>query len=307
MVSSKFLLSDLTREAIDLFDEASLFLDPGSGERITFLQDELDEAQDPVLTDEWESDRGMPLAKVRKIIDEWLLVPKPESHGDGRRIERFIGRTPKSVREKLREAFTGRGRFRRFRTELHELGIRNAWEEYRARDHAATLVHWGEAHGVPIVRDMQFDSAESEAEGASDDELIELPLQPGDVVRGFCQAVTDADFDGILRFAGAKIVLVDSIGKRVDGARSVVQRWKDLVADAPGYAISVDRVVEKEGVVCVFGSVSGTVIGRGTDASVLRFRGPAAWEVRVDGQHILEWREYVDHSVVRFGQRGASE
>lgn len=302
MVAAKIKLSDLTREAIDLFEDAYLFLNPDSGEQMTLMQDEMEQAEDAGPDSDWESEGGLSLAKFREIVDDWLMVPKPETGGDGRRIERFISSVPKAARDRLREAFSGRSRFRRFRSELHALGIREAWEDYRAREHAVTLLAWAEAHGVPIVRDMAVGE-----DGDAEPVTIEALLSPADVVRAFAQAVTDADFKEIRRLLGSEVVLHDSIGKQVHGVAATLRRWQDIVADAPGYAMNIDRAMEQGEVVCAFGSISGSVIGQGAGARVLRFRGPAAWEVRLRGQQVVEWREYVDHSAVRASQRGAEE
>ena len=95
----------------------------------------------PLTREELESDAYLALPGKFEI-HEWSIMDRfarsLEDNEQSAKLDRAIHRT---------------GAFGRFRDELDELGLRDAW--YRFRDDALTEIaaDFLEAHGIPFVRD----------------------------------------------------------------------------------------------------------------------------------------------------------
>jgi hypothetical protein len=86
-------------------------------------------------------------------------------------------------------------------------------------------------------------------------------------------------------------LFVDSLGHRVHGAKSMLAGWKAYFAMCPDYAITIDALLERSGMVLAVGVASGTIDG-------VAWQTPAAWQARVTGGRIAEWRVFADNKPV---------
>ena len=138
-------------EALDLqSDELSSYLDPDSGEIITFNQEEAEVAEhdDWSTAPEWmreilpkikralEDDRMLPLPD-RAHIDEWRMMQDfAEEHDDC------------NCRAALSDAVHGTGAFRLFRRTIQQLGIEEQWRSYRDKAYERVAREWLEENNL---------------------------------------------------------------------------------------------------------------------------------------------------------------
>ncbi|MGE0434646.1 MAG: UPF0158 family protein [Planctomycetota bacterium] len=72
---------------------------------------------------------------------------------DGDIIDDFIDDQDEAVATRLARAFSGRGRFRRFKDAAHELGLIHAWHRFQRSVQAAYVRRGCKAHGIQFNDD----------------------------------------------------------------------------------------------------------------------------------------------------------
>lgn len=123
-------------EALDLqSDELCSYLDPDTGEIITFNEEEAHIARDG----DWENAPGWMrefLPKIKRALEDERMLELPDRvHIDEwRMMQDFAeGQSNCTWRHELIAASHGTGAFRRFRRAVQNLGIEKMWYEYRER------------------------------------------------------------------------------------------------------------------------------------------------------------------------------
>jgi len=138
-------------EALDLqSDELSSYLDPDSGEIVTFNQEQAHIAE----RGDWD---GAPdwmrefLPKIKRALEDDRMLPLPDQvHIDEwRMMQNFADQQDDChCRAALSDAVHGSGAFRLFRRAIERLGIEQSWRQYRnkAMEHVAR--RWLEEKGL---------------------------------------------------------------------------------------------------------------------------------------------------------------
>ncbi len=121
-------------EALDLqSDELSSYLDPDSGEIITFNQEEADVAEhdDWSSAPEWMRES---LPKIKRALEEDRMLPLPDRvHIDEWRMMQDFADQQEDCHCKaaLADAVHGSGAFRLFRRTIARFGLEEQWRRYR--------------------------------------------------------------------------------------------------------------------------------------------------------------------------------
>jgi hypothetical protein len=133
MVPAVISLRDVI-EALDLqSDELSSYLDPDSGEIITFNAEEAAIAE----RDDWESAPDWMreyLPKIKRALTDERVLPLPDRvHIDEWRMMQDFAeeRENCTVCVELQGAIHGPGAFRLFRRTIERLGLEERWRQYR--------------------------------------------------------------------------------------------------------------------------------------------------------------------------------
>jgi ketosteroid isomerase-like protein len=128
---------------------------------------------------------------------------------------------------------------------------------------------------------------------------------PKQVALSFVERINAHDVEGLCALMSEDHAFVDALGRRFDGRESMRHGWTEYFRLFPGYCISCAEVLERKGVVGLFGTASGTRRASGHPA-LERWEVPAAWKAVVRGGRIAEWRVYCDVGWARGGS-GAGE
>ncbi len=87
--------------------------------------------------------------------EEFIALPSQFEFHEYRIMEHFSASQPDDrVRERLLDAISGKGAFRRFKDTAHRLGLRDAWFEYRFAALAAQVADFLDENGIPYVDDV---------------------------------------------------------------------------------------------------------------------------------------------------------
>lgn len=138
-------------EALDLqSDELSSYLDPDTGEIITFNEEEAHIAESGDWEDapEWMKPQ---LPKIKRALEDERMLQLPDRiHIDEwRMMEDFaLADDQCRCRAELQSAIHGEGAFRRFKAAIDQLGLEDTWFKYRAARYELVARQWLEDHGI---------------------------------------------------------------------------------------------------------------------------------------------------------------
>jgi ketosteroid isomerase-like protein len=107
----------------------------------------------------------------------------------------------------------------------------------------------------------------------------------------FVTAINRHDTEAIAALMTSDHVFVDSVGNRVESAKSMEIGWRGYFALCPDYWIRTDVVIEDSGTVLAVGEAGGTIDG-------MTWRTPAAWKAVIRDGGVLEWRVFADNKPV---------
>ncbi len=112
------------------------------------------------------------------------------------------------------------------------------------------------------------------------------------VFERFIAAINDHDVGALISLMTQDHLFVDSIGNRVQGAKSMQAGWwRSYFGMCPDYWIHVRSLLSERDIVLATGEAGGTIDG-------VSWRTPAAWEAVVQGGAVSEWRVFADNKPV---------
>ena len=142
-------------EALDMqSDEVRSYLDPESGEIITFNDEEAQIAEG----NDWESAPDwmkQQLPKIKRALDDDRMLPLPDRiHIDEwRMMQNFAAEDSQcACRHELSSAAGGAHAFRRFKDAVNRLGLEQAWYRYRDAAYHRVAQEWLEQNNIPYTR-----------------------------------------------------------------------------------------------------------------------------------------------------------
>jgi hypothetical protein len=139
-------------EALDLqSDELRSCLDPGTGEIVTFNQQEARIAK----SGEWEDapewmQLYLPTVKRALEGDHMLELPDRAHIDEWRMMQDFaLEEEQCRCRAELSSAINGDGAFRHFKNAIQRLGLEDSWYKYREAAFEQVARQWLEANKIP--------------------------------------------------------------------------------------------------------------------------------------------------------------
>jgi hypothetical protein len=140
------------KEVIDAIDDqsdtSSAYLDPDTGEIITFDDDlqTMAESDHPEDLPDWMRDLA---PKIRAALDgdHYLALPDKLDVHDWGIMQRFSERQKREgMRTELLNAIHGAGAFRRFRLTVQQLGLDQSWQKFRNAEIERIAREWLDEH-----------------------------------------------------------------------------------------------------------------------------------------------------------------
>lgn len=138
-------------DALDLqSDELQSYLDPNTGEIITFNDEEarLAESGEWSTVPEWMKEF---LPKVKRALEDDRILELPDQvHIDEWRMmqEFALEEEHCRCRAELDSAVHGAGAFRRFKDAIRRLGLEDSWNKYREAAFEQVARDWLEENGI---------------------------------------------------------------------------------------------------------------------------------------------------------------
>jgi Uncharacterised protein family (UPF0158) len=139
-------------EALDLeSDELHSYLDPDTGEIVTFNDDEARMAE----SGEWETAPAWMkeyLPKVKRVLedDRMLELPDRVHIDEWRMMQNFAMEEAQCrCRSELCSAVHGEGAFRRFKNAIQRLGLEDSWYQFRQAAFEEVAKEWLEENKIP--------------------------------------------------------------------------------------------------------------------------------------------------------------
>jgi hypothetical protein len=138
-------------EALDLqSDELSSYLDPDTGEIITFNREEASLAVRGELErfPEWMKEM---LPKIKRALEDDRILELPDRvHIDEWRMMQDFALEQEQCkcRQELESAVHGAGAFRRFKDAIRRFELEQAWFRYREAEYERVAKQWLEENGI---------------------------------------------------------------------------------------------------------------------------------------------------------------
>ncbi len=130
--------------------------------------------------------------------------------------------------------------------------------------------------------------------------LGEAALMPGkahpslEVVRAFINAINQHKLADIAGLMTKDHTFVDSRGLAHSGREHLLDGWRAYLDMFPDFEIQAEHLLERDGVVAVFGLACGTYNGKRGLVPENRLKMPAAWKAVVTSGKIQCWQVYTD-------------
>ena len=96
-------------------------------------------------------------------------------------------------------------------------------------------------------------------------------MNSAEILKQWLAAINDHDVSALTALMATDHVFVDSLGNRVDGARSMEAGWRCYFAMCPDYWIRADHAMAEGETMLDAGAAGGTIDGES-------WRTPAAWK-----------------------------
>jgi len=124
-------------------------------------------------------------------------------------------------------------------------------------------------------------------------------MRPAEVAAAFVARVNAHDVAGLSDLLTDDHVFIDALDNRGAGRDAMRAGWKQYFALVPDYWITVETVVEEDGLVALFGRAGGTFAGSIPEGESGRWEVPAAWLARIRDGRVAMWRVYADNLPMR--------
>jgi ketosteroid isomerase-like protein len=133
---------------------------------------------------------------------------------------------------------------------------------------------------------------------------VESPIKPVngnsiDIVKDYIRKINEHDLNGMLAVTTEDTVFIDSMGINASGKSNMREAWNVFLTFFPDYKVRVKEIIEKNGLVAIFGTAAGTLATDGKILEENRFEIPASWTAVVKDGKIAKWRVYADNEPVR--------
>jgi ketosteroid isomerase-like protein len=116
-------------------------------------------------------------------------------------------------------------------------------------------------------------------------------MNSAETLKQWLAAINSHDVSALAALMAADHMFVDSLGNRVDGAKSMEAGWRGYFAMFPDYWIRADHAMAEGETMLVAGEAGGTIDGE-------TWRIPAAWKAVIRDGRVAEWRVFADNKPV---------
>ena len=124
-------------------------------------------------------------------------------------------------------------------------------------------------------------------------------MRPAEVATAFGARINEHDLVGLNELMTDDHVFIDALDNRVAGRAAMRSGWEQYFAFVPDYWITVDRTLQDDRVVALFGTAGGTYAGGSSGGPKARWEVPAGWLAETRDGQVAMWRVYADNLPIR--------
>lgn len=137
-------------------EEISYYLDKRTGELAQLTDEDMQAAENDTPISDYPDWQRESILKAREVLREpgyFLQLPDEFDVHEYQIMEDFcIEFKDRDVGEELHRLIKGSGAFRRFKNSIRELGVDDAWYEFRQRALEMIAIKWLKENGISFVR-----------------------------------------------------------------------------------------------------------------------------------------------------------
>ena len=116
-------------------------------------------------------------------------------------------------------------------------------------------------------------------------------MQADPTLAKWLAAINAHDVNSLTALMATGFLFVDSLGNRLQGAKTMEAGWQAYFAMCADYRIHTELVIGEGDTWLIAGDAAGTIDGQ-------PWSTPAAWKVVVCNGQIAEWRVFADNKPV---------
>ncbi|OFW03250.1 MAG: hypothetical protein A3H96_19305 [Acidobacteria bacterium RIFCSPLOWO2_02_FULL_67_36] len=124
-------------------------------------------------------------------------------------------------------------------------------------------------------------------------------MRPAEVAVAFVARINEHDLVGLSELMTDDHVFIDALDNHVAGRAAMRAGWKHYFDLVPDYWIKVERTLQADGVVALFGAAGGTFAGGSSGRQAGTWEVPAAWLAEIRDGQVAMWRVYADNLPIR--------
>jgi hypothetical protein len=124
-------------------------------------------------------------------------------------------------------------------------------------------------------------------------------MTPMDVAVEFIDKINAHELEGLCDLMTDEHLFIDGLGNIQRGREVMRNGWKSYFTMVPDYWIKVERMIENENVVGIFGTAGGTYTRDGHLDPRNQWEVPAAWQAVIQSDRVAVWQVYADNDPIR--------
>jgi limonene-1,2-epoxide hydrolase len=120
-----------------------------------------------------------------------------------------------------------------------------------------------------------------------------------EVAMSFVAAINERSIDRLSKLITDDHRFIDALDNRIEGRNAIVKAWRGYFSMVPDYEIKIEKLLERESEVALFGRAGGTYVRDGIVDPKNRWEIPAALLAEVRGEQVSVWRVFADNFPLR--------
>ena len=124
-------------------------------------------------------------------------------------------------------------------------------------------------------------------------------MKGSEVAMAFVAAINERSVERLSMVITEDHAFIDALDNRIEGRNSIVEAWRGYFSMVPDFEIKIEKLLERESEVALFGRAGGTYVRDGVVDPKNRWEIPAAWLAEVRGERVSVWRVFADNFPIR--------
>ena len=157
-------LNEVVQALESAMEEHAHYLDKRTGEIVLLTSEDLRAAEEDDLISEYPDWQRESILKAREVLhdsEHFIELPDQFDVHEYKIMEDFcLACEDREVGDELRRLIKGGGAFRRFKNAIHEMGVGQAWYEFKRIALEKIATEWLEENDIPYWRDDPTDVSE---------------------------------------------------------------------------------------------------------------------------------------------------